>query len=189
MTSSNFPQHPYIETENCIIKLAEINHAALLCNYYINNKSNFIPWEHKRNKEFYTEDFWQQQVKQSLKLFNSKQAVKLVALNKSESKVIASCNFSNIVFGCFYACHLGYSIDKNSEGKGIMFEVISASINYMIDEFKLHRIMANHMPNNHRSEKLLKKLGFEKEGYAKAYLKINEKWQDHVLNSLILPSK
>jgi ribosomal-protein-alanine N-acetyltransferase len=47
--------------------------------------------------------------------------------------------------------------------------------------------MANHLPHNKRSEALLKKLGFEREGYAKDYLQIDGQWQDHVLNSRLAP--
>lgn len=45
--------------------------------------------------------------------------------------------------------------------------------------------MANYIPSNIRSENVLQKLGFEKEGYAKKYLKINGLWQDHILTSLV----
>lgn len=182
-------EYPILETPNCIIKLLNMDQANLICDFYINNENNFQPWEPSRNTEFYTPEFWQQQIQTSIDLFKFKQAVRLVALNKPQTKIIATCNFSNIVFGCFHACHLGYSIDKEHEGKGIMFEIIEAGIKYIKDEFKLHRIMANHLPNNHRSANLLKRLGFEKEGYAKSYLKINNQWQDHVLNSLILPTE
>ena len=53
-----------------------------------------------------------------------------------------------------------------------MFEMLQASIKYIFEELKLHRIMANYIPENGRSEKLLKRLGFQKEGLAKSYLKI-----------------
>jgi len=66
-----------------------------------------------------------------------------------------------------------------------MHEVLIATIDYMFQSQSLHRIMANYMPHNHRSEKLLKRLGFTKEGIAKSYLKINGSWQDHVLTSLV----
>lgn len=46
---------------------------------------------------------------------------------------------------------------------------------------KLHRVMANYRPENLRSERLLARLGFEKEGLARSYLKINGSWADHVL--------
>ncbi|EFE23404.1 hypothetical protein EDWATA_01566, partial [Edwardsiella tarda ATCC 23685] len=45
----------------------------------------------------------------------------------------------------------------------------------------------NYMPHNQRSGALLQRLGFEKEGYAKNYLLINGKWQDHVLTALTTP--
>jgi ribosomal-protein-alanine N-acetyltransferase len=45
--------------------------------------------------------------------------------------------------------------------------------------------MANYMPGNERSARLLERLGFEREGYAKAYLNIAGRWQDHVLTALV----
>ena len=65
-----------------------------------------------------------------------------------------------------------------------MSEAIKKAIDYMFCEQNIHRIMANYMPSNTRSAKLLKKLGFTIEGLAKDYLLINGKWEDHVLTSL-----
>ena len=64
---------------------------------------------------------------------------------------------------------------------------LTTALDYMLVELNLHRIMAAYIPTNARSEKLLLSLGFEKEGYAKSYLKIAGRWQDHVLTSLINP--
>jgi ribosomal-protein-alanine N-acetyltransferase len=47
--------------------------------------------------------------------------------------------------------------------------------------------MANYMPRNERSAKLLASLGFEREGYAKRYLQIAGQWEDHVLTALVDP--
>jgi [ribosomal protein S5]-alanine N-acetyltransferase len=43
------------------------------------------------------------------------------------------------------------------------------------------------MPANTRSARLLERLGFEREGMARAYLKIADKWEDHVLTARINP--
>jgi ribosomal-protein-alanine N-acetyltransferase len=51
----------------------------------------------------------------------------------------------------------------------------------------MHRIMASYMPRNARSEAVLERLGFQKEGFAKDYLLINGKWEDHNLTSLVNP--
>jgi len=71
------------------------------------------------------------------------------------------------------------------QGKGLMYEALMPTIHFMQEQQQMHRIMANYMPNNHRSGNLLKKIGFKPEGYAKAYLQINGEWQDHILMSLI----
>ena len=94
------------------------------------------------------------------------------------------CNFTQIFRGSFQACYLGYKIDQELEGRGFMKEALECLIAYMFREQHLHRIMANFIPGNTRSEKLLNTLGFEKEGYAKKYLLINGEWQDHILTSL-----
>jgi [ribosomal protein S5]-alanine N-acetyltransferase len=100
------------------------------------------------------------------------------------SKIIGFCNFTQIFHGSFQACYLGYKIDGEYEGKGLMFEALEAAIRYVFEELAIHRIMANYMPINTRSAKLLNRLGFTVEGYAKNYLLINCRWEDHVLTAL-----
>ena len=99
--------------------------------------------------------------------------------------MMAECNFTNIVKGPFQACNLGYSVAKTREGHGIMTAVVKKGIEIMFKEYGLHRIMANYMPGNARSARLLERCGFVREGYAKAYLKIAGRWEDHVLTSLV----
>ena len=57
----------------------------------------------------------------------------------------------------------------------------------MFDVKGLHRIQANHLPENARSAALLARLGFVREGLAKDYLFIGNAWRDHVLNALTNP--
>ncbi len=85
------------------------------------------------------------------------------------------------------ACHMGYSVDQKYEGKGVMKALCQNVINYAFEELSLNRVMANYMPRNHRSAKLLQSLGFCIEGEVKRYLQINGVWEDHVLTSLLNP--
>ena len=84
---------------------------------------------------------------------------------------MAECNFTNIVKGSFQACNLGYSVAQTREGHGVMTAVVKKGIEIMFKEYGLHRIMANYMPGNARSGRVLERCGFVREGYAKAYLK------------------
>lgn len=60
---------------------------------------------------------------------------------------------------------------------------LDALVAYAFGALGLHRVMANHLPDNERSAKLLARLGFEVEGLAKNYLFINGAWRDHVLTA------
>lgn len=66
-----------------------------------------------------------------------------------------------------------------------MYEALTAAVKYTFEEMNLHRIMANYMPANERSGKLLRQLGFTLEGYARDYLLLEGGWRDHILTSLI----
>ncbi len=71
--------------------------------------------------------------------------------------------------GVFQACHLCFSLDEKQQGKGLMFEILSTLIVHVFRVYRLHRIMANCMPENIKSGILLERLGFEKEGRVRDY--------------------
>lgn len=106
-----------------------------------------------------------------------------ILLDPEEQEVRGVANFSNVLRGSFHACFLGYSLGEKWQGQGLMFEALQSAIRYMLRQQRMHRIMANYMPHNQRSGALLTRLGFEREGYAKDYLLIDGKWQDHVLTA------
>jgi len=158
-----------------------------MADFRLKNRHHLTQWEPLRPPQFYTEAFWQVQLRLAIRDFRSGNSVCLSILDEEESQVLGVCNYTNIIRGTFEACHLGYALGDDKQGKGIMFEALNASTRFIFDEFKLHRIMANYLPRNKRSGDLLKRLGFEIEGEAKQFLKINGVWEDHVLTSLLEP--
>ncbi len=145
------------------------------------------PWEPLRPAEFYTLGFWEIQLRYLIREFREGHSVCLVIMDLDESEVYGACNFTFIQRGTFLACQLGYSLAEKKQGQGIMGEALKAAIDYMFQAVGLHRIMANYMPSNGRSARVLERLGFVIEGHAKEYLQINGQWEDHVLTSLVNP--
>ena len=160
-------------------------HEILLANYYQANEAHLKKWSPLMPRSHHSVASWTLRLIEREKEFSDGTSVHFIGTNDSESQLICTCSISNIVRGVFQSCHMGYSVDRNFEGQGRMQELAEHTIDYVFSELKLHRIIANHMPENKRSEALLKRLGFEREGYAKRFLQIDGKWEDHVLNSLI----
>jgi len=50
----------------------------------------------------------------------------------------------------------------------------------LINDLHLHRIEAACVPENERSIRLLRKVGFLQEGLARNYIRINGHWRDHL---------
>jgi ribosomal-protein-alanine N-acetyltransferase len=92
---------------------------------------------------------------------------------------------SAIARGPFQNTLLGYALDGDLQGQGLMQEGLSAVIAHAFsEEINLHRIQANVRPDNLRSLRVLERLGFEREGFARDYLYIHDKWHDHVMLAL-----
>ena len=97
-----------------------------------------------------------------------------------KNKLIGIIKLSNIVYGIFKNGIIGYSIDKEQEGKGYMKEALMAVVEYAFKEMRLHRIEASALVENERSKGVLKACGFKELGVNEKYLFINGKWRDHI---------
>jgi ribosomal-protein-alanine N-acetyltransferase len=176
---------PVLETKRLRIKLLQPEISNSVLQYYLRNRESFSETESLRPSDFYTPEYWKEQSSKSLLEFKNDQAVRFCLFDQAPSEqMIGTVNFTQIFRGAFQACYLGYAIDKKSEGKGLMTEALSRAIQYVFEDLNLHRIMANYLPDNVASARVLEKLGFVIEGRAKDYLFINGAWREHVLTSL-----
>lgn len=169
------------------VVLTESRHAAILSRYYRRNEARFQPWNPGVEPEYHTVAAWEQRLRQREHDFRLGVSAHFIGVDAREREVRGACSLTNIIRGPFQACHMGYSVDGRYEGKGVMAEIVQTVIDYAFKELGLNRVMANYMPANKRSAALLEKLGFEKEGYARRYLRINGQWEDHILTSLLNP--
>lgn len=87
--------------------------------------------------------------------------------------------------GVTQSATLGYWIGQPFAGQGIMSAAVEATLGFAFDHLRLHRIEAACLPQNAASMRLLEKIGFQREGFARRYLCINGIWQDHVLYGIV----
>jgi [ribosomal protein S5]-alanine N-acetyltransferase len=103
------------------------------------------------------------------------------------SPALGRVQLTQIARGPFCSAMLGYAIDTEREGRGLMREALQAVLDDAFGRLGLHRVQANVRPENTRSLGLLARLGFEREGLAREYLFIDGAWRDHVMTALRHP--
>nr|WP_199067836.1 GNAT family N-acetyltransferase [Chromobacterium sp. ASV5] len=177
---------PILTTARLQLVPAAPRWAPAMLDYQLRNRAHFAPWDPTPGDMFFTELYWTMQLRQRAREWTDGVGARfLLQLPDQPDRIIGTASLSNIVRGVFQACHLGYGIDQECQGQGMMREALEALIPFAFRTLKLHRVQANYQPDNARSAALLKRLGFRVEGEAKDYLYLNGAWRDHVLTSLV----
>jgi len=178
-----------LRSERLILRPPLGGDAAQIRAYTLDNREHLQPWQPTRSAGFYAIENIVRRISYVEHERLAGRCLHLLVCERESGEMIGECNFSNIVLGVFQACHLGYSLAAHAQGKGLMTEALRTAIAYVFEDLQLHRIMANYLPENERSARVLARLGFEREGFARSYLKINGQWADHVLTARINPAQ
>lgn len=104
---------------------------------------------------------------------------------EEDGALVGGVTLSNIRRGVAETGTLGYWIGQPYVRCGYGSAAVRAMCAFAFDRLKLHRLEAACLPSNAGSRGVLANSGFELEGQARAYLKINGVWRDHLLFGLV----
>jgi [ribosomal protein S5]-alanine N-acetyltransferase len=176
---------PRFRVGGFVATLAPDEAAGRVVAYLRRNWDRFAPVMPTPPEGYFASASWIRRLEQTRALFHAGSAMQLFLFEGDEhGPVVGDLAYTNIIRGAFEACYLGYKVDRDLEGHGLMSSALCTTNRYVFEELGLHRIMANHLPENTRSARLLRRLGFVVEGYARDYLRLDGRWRDHVLTSL-----
>lgn len=180
---------PELVTDRLVLRIPRRDEAELIRDFHRVNAEFLQPWSPTRDPAVDSVDYWRDKIHTAHEECRQDLAVRLTLFDRMDRmRVHGTASFTSIVRGVAQFCYLGYSLAETSQGKGYMTEALRGAIAYAFGPLDLHRIMANYMPRNERSARVLSRLGFEREGLARGYLRINGVWEDHILTSLVNPS-
>ena len=86
---------------------------------------------------------------------------------------------NNIVRGSAQFASLGYWLDREYAGRGLMPRAVAMVIDHCFTAAGLHRIEICIRPENSNSLRVVEKLGIQEVGYAPRFLHIDGAWRDH----------
>ncbi len=83
---------------------------------------------------------------------------------KGDVRPIGTLGFYKWSPSAGYQAEMGYDLAKEHWGKGIMTEAMTAVIDFGFERMGLNRIEVYVMPRNKRSVRMIRRLGFKREG-------------------------
>jgi len=96
-----------------------------------------------------------------------------------DDSLVGVININDPIMGGFRSASLGYYAAAPYCGRGYMSEGLALVLDQAFTALDLHRLEANVQPDNAASLALVKRLGFRKEGFSPAFLKVGGEWRDH----------
>lgn len=176
------------ETERLLLRLPRAADAPELVRFYVENRHHLQPWSPTFPADFFTEAFWRDQARLRRLDFQAGREVRPFVFHREQPRrVIGQLSLGQIARGAFEACTLGYALAAEAQGHGYMVEAVRGAVAYAFQELGLHRMQATYMPRNRRSATVLRRAGFTVEGYARDYLLIDGRWEDHVMTAITNP--
>ena len=176
-----------IRTERLVLEPFAPAHAEAVRDYYERNRAHLDPWEPARPPQFYTVAYHRAQAELAVEARARDEYVRFAVFARDDGALVALHNLWGIRRGVIHAAIIGYSVDEAHGGRGIATEAGAAVVEYAFDVLRLHRVETSYHPLNERSGRVLRKLGFTVEGFARDYLFMRGAWQDAVLVSKVNP--
>lgn len=173
---SNIYIRPLILSDSVELLSLEKRNRAFFENYSIEHPENY--WTLESHKELIVK--WEQNTKKELEY-------RFGIFKIGDDTLIGTIGLFQVFRGPRESALLGYSLDREHNGKGYTTEATKLVVNFAFEILKLHRIEAGVMPDNIGSIRVLEKAGFHKEGIALKNVKINGAWEDHQMLAIINP--
>lgn len=145
------------------------------------SRKHLAPWEPTWPRDALTRALYRRRMRQYAEEWRQGLGYSFFVLSRDEQVLLGGLSLSNVRRGVAQAASLGYWIGLPHANKGYMTEAIGVALAFAFEDLDLHRVEAACLPRNGASKTVLARNGFQEEGYAKAYLKIDGDWRDHLL--------
>jgi ribosomal-protein-alanine N-acetyltransferase len=172
---------PLIRTRNLILRAPQANDYAAWAVLRMESRGFLTPWEPVWNEDDLTRTSFRLRVKRAAREIAADEAYSLFILDGRSEALLGGLTLGLVRRGVAQACTLGYWMGERHAGRGHMTEAVRGALRFAFQDLALHRVEAACLPNNAPSRRLLERVGFQQEGMARSYLRINGVWADHLL--------
>jgi ribosomal-protein-alanine N-acetyltransferase len=166
-----------------VTRLLTSDDAPALSELLRSNRVFLAPWQPLRSANFFTLEGQQEDVAQALVQHQAGHSVPLVI--DDGTQLVGTITVQSIIRGAFQSCSVGYWLAEDAQGQGLATQALREAVHLAFHELHLHRVQAETLVHNLRSQRVLDRLGFARYDLAPANLKIAGRWQDNLLYQLL----
>jgi ribosomal-protein-alanine N-acetyltransferase len=149
------------------------------------SRAFLTPWEPSWPPDDLTRAAFRRRLRRQTEDMTRDESFAFLIFDSTADELLGGLTLGGVRRGVAQAATLGYWMGAPHAGKGRMTRAVAAVARFGFDTLRLHRIEAACIPENAPSIALLERNGFQREGFARAYLKINDAWRDHILLALL----
>ncbi len=170
-----------------VTRLLEPDDAPVLAALLRENRAALAPWEPLRSAAWATVEVQEEVVGRALEQHRLGQLVPLAVLDE-DGQLVGTLNLQSVIRGFLQSCSVGYWLAAHAQGRGLATAALREAVEIAFADLRLHRVQAETLRDNVRSQRLLERVGFVRFGEAPEFIKIAGRWQDCVLYQLLTPT-
>jgi ribosomal-protein-alanine N-acetyltransferase len=144
-----------------------------------------IPWEPTWPADDLTRGAFRRRLRRQAEEIARDESFAFLIFAENTNVLLGGITIGGIRRGVAQTASLGYWMGAAHAGKGHMTRAVGVAAAFGFSTLRLHRLEAACIPSNIASATLLERNGFQREGFARAYLCINGAWRDHYLFGLL----
>jgi len=144
-----------------------------------------IPWEPTWPDDDLTRSAFRRRLRRQAQEMARDESYPFLIFDEARGDMLGGITLGGLRRGVSQTGTLGYWMGAAHAGQGVMSRAVGVIGRWSFHQLSLHRLEAACLPENTPSRALLERNGFQFEGLARQYLRINGVWRDHRLYALL----
>jgi ribosomal-protein-alanine N-acetyltransferase len=157
-----------------MIRLLTPDDAEEITALYVANREFLAPFEPDRPDEFFTVPVQRRRIEAT-----GDDLWRWAILDGD--RIAGMIGLADVLRGALQLGNVGYWVDRTYNGRGLASAAVGEVVEFAFGTAGLHRLEAGTLVDNHASQRVLEKNGFERYGLARKLLKVQGEWRDHIL--------
>ncbi len=179
--SSDSETRPVLRSNGLVLRFPTTSDYASWAELRGLSREHLVPWEPQWADDELSRVSYKMRLRHYERELREHAGYAFFVFRALDDQLIGGLTLTNVRRGVTLSCAIGYWVGVSHTGQGYMTNAVKAVRSFAFEGLRLHRVEAACLPSNIASIRVLEKAGFQREGLARKYLKINGAWQDHVL--------